>query len=315
MVSRGCESCYAMKQAHRFSGPGKPYAGLTELGPQGPRWNGKIRLVPEALEQPLHWWKPRRVFVNSMSDLFHEDVPFEFIDRVFAVMLCSPRQTFQILTKRPARMLQYMLTDSGFGRSGYIWNAAYKVTGIKVPKGKMPPPFPYPHVWLGVSVENQATADERIPILLQTPAAVRWVSVEPLLGPVDLSRAYLTDKCGGKYPFPSLEDEHRTKYVHLLDWVVVGGESGPCARPCDLAWIRSIKNQCQAAGVPVFIKQLGARWYDQAARVGIRGSVAMRVDNPLWRWIIQQDLKGGDWQDREFPVDLQIREWPRNQTK
>lgn len=303
LVSAGCQNCYAMKTAHRFSKPGMAYEGLTEIGPQGPRWTGKITLVHEAQEEPLHWKTPRRVFVNSMSDLFHEDVPDEFIDQVFAVMLCSPRHTFQILTKRPARMLQYMNTDLGFGRSGYIWNAAYKVKGIKVPKGKMPPQFPYPNVWLGVSIEDQATADDRIPILLQTPTAVRFISAEPLLGPIK----FRWDRW---LPVSGLEQIEREQ-LRTIDWAIIGGESGPGARPCDLAWIRSIKDQCQASDVPVFIKQLGAKWYDLSARCGIKGSIAVGVDDGPWTWVQQDDRKGGDVDDSEFPVDLRVQEWPR----
>lgn len=303
LVSAGCQNCYAMKTAHRFSKPGMAYEGLTEFGPQGPRWNGKITLVQKLLDAPLHWKTPRRVFVNSMSDLFHEDVPFDFIDKVFAVMLCSPRHTFQILTKRPARMLEYMNFDSGFGRTGYIWGAAYKVSGIKVPKGKMPPQFPYPHVWLGVSVEDQATAEARIPLLLQTPAAVHWISAEPLLERVNLDR-YL-----GVY-----EEDLDVGFARVhrgLDWCVIGGESGPGARPCDLSWIRSLKDQCQEAGVKCFVKQLGSKWYDTSARCGIKGSITVGVDDGPWTWVTQENRKGGDVEDSEFPVDLRVRDWPR----
>lgn len=161
-VSHGCEHCYAERQAHRFSGSGQPYEGLTEIGPKGPRWNGKIRLVPELLEEPLRWRKPCRVFVNSMSDLFHEAVPDRFISEVFAVMNTARRHTFQVLTKRPERML----------RLGTDQKLIYAMS----------------NVWLGVSVEDQKTADERIPLLLQTPAAVRFVSAEPLLSHIDLSK-------------------------------------------------------------------------------------------------------------------------------
>ena len=192
LVSAGCANCYAMKQAHRFSKTGQPYAGLTEIGPHGPRWNGNIMLVPEALEEPLRWKTPARVFVNSMSDLFHEDVPDSFIDQVMRAMANTKRHTYQVLTKRPARMLAYL--------SGW-WKRCYQdfETGEYIPVNQCP------HIWFGVSVENQETADERIPLLLQTPAAVRFVSAEPLLGPVDLER-YLVGS-------------------PALDWVIVGGES------------------------------------------------------------------------------------------
>jgi protein gp37 len=278
LVSAGCQNCYAMKQAHRFSGFHQPYEDLTELGPHGPRWTGDIKLVPEAIEQPLTWKKPRRVFVNSMSDLFHEDVPFDFIDKVFGVMGSEEagHHTFQVLTKRPTRMKEYA---ERFTRKGVDFASLF------------------PQVWLGVSVEDQKTADERIPLLLQTPAAVRFISAEPLLGPVDID-LYL----------PCC---HNPKCTELpadlaINWVIVGGESGPGARPCDQVWIRHIKEQCEAAGVSVFIKQLGARSYDSAQALSqeecIDSMVARMHDHIT-------DRKGGDW--TEWPADLKVREYPR----
>lgn len=259
-----------MKQAHRFSGPGQPYEGLTEIGPHGPRWSGSIRLVPEALEMPLHWRKPRRIFVNSMSDLFHEEVPFSFIDQVFAVMSVTPRHTYQILTKRPERMLEVMNRIRSKELLGWA-------------KGV------YSHVWLGVSVEDQATADERIPILLQTPAAVRWISAEPLLGPIKL-------RWDRWLPVSGHEQIEREQ-LRTIDWAILGGESGPGARPCDLQWIRVIAAQCMAAGVKCFVKQLGAN----IAPVTVEnGSVKERL--------FLKDRKGGDIS--EFPIDLRVREFP-----
>ena len=165
MVSHGCTNCYAMKVAHRFSGTGMAYDGLTKMTSAGPVWNGKITLVPKLLDQPLRWRRPRKIFVNSMSDLFHENVPDSFIAQVWNVMQNANHHTFQILTKRPERMLSWV------GKWFRSWP-------------------PLPNVWLGVSTEDQATADERIPLLLKTPAAVRWISAEPLLGPIDI-RQYL----------------------------------------------------------------------------------------------------------------------------
>jgi protein gp37 len=192
----------------------------------------------DRLDQPLRWTKPRKVFVNSMSDLFHEDVPDAFIDRVFAVMALAPQHTFQILTKRAERMREYM--SGRRTRRGDRAVRPHERRAPRIAKGSYS--WPLPNVWLGVSVENQHFADERIPLLLQTPAAVRFISAEPLLGPVDLAH-WLDDIPSGS---------------RRLDWVIVGGESGPGARPFDLAWARSIVQQCQAAGVPVFVKQLGA---------------------------------------------------------
>ena len=178
-----------------------------------------VQCHPERLDQPLHWKKPRKVFVNSMSDLFHPDVPDEFICSVFDVMYEAKQHTFQVLTKRPERMRDFIAGTSGAG-----WNAE-----------------PIPNVWLGVSVENQETADERIPLLLDTPAAVRFVSAEPLLGYVDLREA------------------HRVEIqIPRVDWVITGDESGYKSkrRKTNLDWVRSLRNQCQAAGVPFFLKQL-----------------------------------------------------------
>jgi len=231
-VSEGCRNCYAARVAARFSGEGQPYEGLAEMTPHGPRWTGKVQYVMNALNQPLKWRKPRRIFVNSMSDLFHEAVPDWFIFEVFDVMYRARWHTFQILTKRPERMWEWV-----------TWY--YEKSGIERDV--------YPNVWLGVSVENQRVADERIPLLLQTPAAVRFLSMEPLLGPVDLTN-YLpyqyqaTDEWGA---FTDL-------YVQTgVDWVIVGGESGPGARPMHPDWVRSIRDQCQAAGVAFHFKQWG----------------------------------------------------------
>lgn len=232
-VSEGCWHCYAERFFPRA------YAG---------RKFTEVQCHPERLDQPLKIKKPQKIFVNSMSDLFHEDVQFEFIDKVFAVISCCAQHTFQILTKRPARMLEYMNFDNGFGRTGYIWGAAYKIRGIKPQPGKMPPPFPYVNTWLGVSVEDQRTANERIPILLKTPAAVRWISAEPLLGPIDLVRS---DEIALLQCVQSGATIERG-----LDWVVVGGESGPRARTMEISWANAIREQCALANVPFFMKQL-----------------------------------------------------------
>lgn len=317
LVSEGCRNCYAMKQAHRFNGPGHPYEGLTEMGPNGPRWNGKITLIHDALEQPLHWKKPRRIFVNSMSDLFHEDVPDEFIDKVFAVMALCRQHTFQILTKRPVRMRSY-LHDSGY-RAEMVGIDAEHRSGLDRFEGpeRQRWPFPLPNVWLGVSVENQATADERIPLLLQAPAAVRFVSAEPLLGPVDFDVPWPpdfplgTDPNGDTFDALRFDDCNSLARLGHLDWVIVGGESGPGARACDVAWVRSIKGQCLAADVPVFIKQLGSRPFvvegsRDAQEWSASGASAVMDD---CGGIHAKDKKGGDM--AEWPEDLRVREWPR----
>lgn len=287
-VSDGCRNCYAIRQAHRFGGPGMPYEGLTQVGPGGPNWTGKIRLVPDVLDDPLRWRKPERVFVNSMSDLFHSEVPFDFIDKVFAVMALAPQHKFQILTKRPERMRDYMNAadrDEAIGHEAmYLYEkfggrgdcslAAGLIHGPdKVSNHPAipshPKAWPLPNVWLGVSVENQKAADERVPPLIDTPAAVRFLSCEPLLGPLDLG-SYLilpmpiTDEWGELVDVGS---------VRWIDWVIVGGESGPGARPMHPEWARSLRDQCQAAGVAYFFKQWGA-WSPNDIGLGTKGFVA-----------------------------------------
>lgn len=234
-VSEGCRNCYAAGVAARFSGPGMPYEGLAEMTPHGPNWTGKIKLVPDKLEQPLEWKRPRKIFVNSMSDLFHESVPFDYIDQVFVVMALAKQHTFQILTKRPERMVEWFNRDPAD-----VDDALFPFRAKR---------WPLPNVWLGVSVENQKAVDERIRHLLQTPAAVRFLSMEPLLGEVNL-------EFNVQFEHPDNEG-YGVDAIKGLDWVIVGGESGPHARPMHPDWARDIRDQCQAAGVPFFFKQWG----------------------------------------------------------
>ena len=219
-VSEGCRHCYA----ERIAG----------------------RLVP------LHWRKPRRVFVNSMSDLFHENAPDEWIDQAFAVMALCPQHTFQALTKRPKRMLDWVRKNSTGGR---IFHLASQIDPKKY--GAVSGSWPLPNVWLGVSVEHQEAADARIPLLLQTPAAVRFISAEPLLGRVDL---HLPDQ--EAYPL-----KMRPVAIQRIHWVICGGESGPGARPMHPDWARSLRDQCRAANVPFFFKQWG-EWLPEGIEVG-----------------------------------------------
>ncbi|MBI1243795.1 MAG: DUF5131 family protein [Alphaproteobacteria bacterium] len=241
IVSKGCTNCFAMKMAARLEAMGQAkYAGLTMPSKAGPVWTGNIGVAAgRPFTQPLRWNRPRRVFVNSMSDLFHEGVSDDTIDKVFAIMALTPQHTYQVLTKRPERARAYLSVDRRRAIMAAIANLApfagddalVIYTDIKLGER-----WPLPNGWLGVSVEDQATADERIPLLLDTPAAVRWISAEPLLGPVEL-----------------------TQYGSArLDWVVVGGESGPGARAMHPDWPRSLRDQCAAAGVPFLFKQHGA---------------------------------------------------------
>lgn len=278
-VSEGCRNCYAERVASRFSGPGMPYEGLAQVTPSGPRWTGQVRLVEEHLEDPIRWKKPRRIFVNSMSDLFHEGLSDAQIDRVFAVMAMSPHHTFQVLTKRPERMLEYLTAPIGFSlrRKGRVYSTADEMRA-QLPRTQQRQidtqrrEWPLPNVWLGTSAEDQKTADQRIPLLLQTPAAVRFISAEPLLGPIDLTRVAFRDN--GKNPshwdyecwwldalagaqYKGDQNGDVDVEINRLDWVIVGGESGPGARPMHPNWPIAIRDQCQDASVPFFFKQHG----------------------------------------------------------
>lgn len=251
-VSDGCQNCYAERMAARFCGPGQPYEGLVKRVNRHPVWTGNIKLVPEMLDQPLRWKKPRRIFVNSMSDLFHESVPMGFVVQVFAVMALAHHHTFQVLTKRPERMRD-ILCSPGF--ANWVFDSAHKIASELRYRTVLVYEWPRSNIWIGVSCENQATADERIPPLLHTPAAVRWISAEPLLGPIDLRAS--TYGAGLERPSPRIQVRQLSHPAAALDWVIVGGESGPNARPMHPDWARSLRDQCRAAGVPFFMKQMG----------------------------------------------------------
>lgn len=251
VVSPGCTNCYAMRLAGTRQKHHPSREGLTQDTKAGPVWTGDVRFNEQWLDQPLRWTKPRRIFVCAHGDLFAEAVPDEWIDRVFAVMALAPQHTFQVLTKRAERMRDYSRT---------VTLARLMTGSVDLPAPSIPAPaWPLPNVWLGVSAEDQARADERIPLLLDTPAAVRFISAEPLLGSIDLGSYMGEAICGSTW-----EDEHGVERCDItgkpcagLDWVIVGGESGPGARPMHPDWARSLRDQCQAAGVPFFFKQWG----------------------------------------------------------
>lgn len=255
VVSPGCTNCYAMRDAARIvrcsegAGRASHYEGTIEPSKAGPVWTGKVALAPDRIvTTPLSWRRPRRIFVNSMGDLFHESVPDEWIDRVFAVMALAPQHTFQVLTKRSARMREY-LSGEALRRVARAANRIRTVDGLIG--------WPLPNVWLGVTAEDQTRANERIPDLLATPAAVRFVSCEPMLGPVDLRNVSPADK----YEIDVLSgyDFDQGLVGPRLDWVICGGESGPNARPMHPDWARGLRDQCAAAGVPFHFKQWGKR--------------------------------------------------------
>ena len=249
-VSPGCDHCYAARMATRLAGR----AGYPADNPFA------VTCHPDKLDQPLHWRKPCRVFVCSMGDLFHPDVPDSFIDQVFAIMAACPQHTFQVLTKRPERMVKYL---HNYGHA-HLWDRIYAAARTlpehKVLKRNLLniqyfPAWPLPNVWLGVTCEDQQRADERIPLLLQCPAAVRFVSCEPLLGPVDLGiRCNVPGMDCVDCPAPECSLRGNERQV---DWVICGGETGPGARPMHPDWARSLRDQCKAAGVAFFFKQWG----------------------------------------------------------
>jgi protein gp37 len=257
-VSAGCDGCYAIRTARRLAGNpdpkvSLPYAGLVHRDDTGQLdWTGRVNLVPDRLDQPLRWRKPRRIFVNSQSDLFHDAVPMGYIEDVFAVMAAARQHTFQLLTKRHARM-RNLLNQGAFWANVYDkWRIQYG--GARADNWAKP----LPNVHLGVSAENQQWADIRIPALLATPAAVRWLSCEPLLGEIDLSKHLHVRPIGANLTDAALTPAGaRACGLPALDWVVVGGESGPGARPMDPDWARSLRDECQAAGIAYNFKQFG----------------------------------------------------------
>jgi protein gp37 len=410
-VSEGCRNCYAERIAARFSLPGNTFHGFAVRTPEGPRWTGEVTLLVDRLDQPLSWKLPRRVFVNSMSDLFHEHLGDDDISQVFAIMALCPQHTFQILTKRAERMRDYvqeMSTDPD--AYCFAWARQYlRGDGRRTPELRSET-WPLPNVWLGVSVEDQGRADERIPLLLQTPAAIRFISAEPLLGPIDLRRwlSGYSEECGslrlsgrpdgragdrrgradlasvgaarepmdrsddgsavqtaesrarqglperqgdgrpeasdgagastGLAPlqradsgWPDRESRERhqigqqadesdagdafgadeacderarlrpnSQSSQRLSWVIVGGESGPGARPFNIEWARSILAECKSAGVAAFMKQVGAKpdgWWTN--ELGPRfNRHALTLDK----------AHGGN--PSEWPPDLNVRQFP-----
>ena len=295
VVSPGCTNCYAMRLAGTRMNHHPSRAGLTIQSKAGPVWTGDVRLNEEWLTQPLRWSRPRMIFVCAHGDLFHESVPDEWIDRVFAVMALAPQHTFQVLTKRAQRMRVYFAART----EGDPWAEAADAIGNLLgtthhPAALEPKDMPLQNVWLGVSVEDQRRADERIPELLETPAALRWLSAEPLLGPIDLEkidvaawmRTYRSGSDIGQHPYdPDMRWPLLAPFEHMqsgwsspgLDWVVVGGESGPGARPMHPDWPRAIRDQCERAGVPFFFKQWG-EWAVDRLRPGSDLGGDMRAD-------------------------------------
>lgn len=276
----GCLNCYAARTALR-----RPASGLAVMRDSGPRWTGKVGLVEKHLMDPLHWRKPQKIFVNSMSDLFHESLPDEAIDHVFAVMALCPQHTFQVLTKRSGRMLDYLSKANHY-------EARRRVQDLLDPSGRDPSGvamklfkrWPLPNVWLGVSVENRATL-ERLYDLGRVPAAVRFISYEPALEAVgDFRLPHFA--CNMGLPNP--------------DWIIVGGESGHGARPFDIQWARDTIEVCKLGRIACFVKQVGSQPIDPS--IGYWPKIGHTSRPHL------DDRKGGDWS--EWPEDLRVRQFP-----
>lgn len=291
IVSPGCTNCYAMKMAGRIEamnidarpghGTARQYEGTTARINGNAVWTGKLARAPrETLRAPLKRKKPTTYFVNSMGDLFHDGCPDEWIDQVFAIMALCPQHTFQVLTKRAARMLDYC---NRFKNHVTITSreGGYGLKQMAIEPGALTMGWPLPNVWLGVSTERQQEADERIPLLLRTPAARRFISAEPLLGFIDANLWMRT--------------------IPALDWVIVGGESGPSARPMHPGWARALRDQCNLARVPFFFKQWGT-WHprhDDDEREGI-AETCLAINGAISRGDV---LEGGGERPRWIAMD------------
>jgi protein gp37 len=273
VVSPGCANCYAMRWAATRMKNHPSREGLARMHNGHPQWTGEVSLNKKVSLEPVKWSRPRRIFVCAHGDLFHESVPDHWIDFVFNVMFLAPQHTYQVLTKRPARMREYMqiVLDETEEQTAYRFAVSMLHAGLEnTPKDKLPLiQWPPPNAWLGTSVEDQERAEERIPLLLETPAAIRWLSCEPLLGPVDLSEWLVCPnwsddipmdmttglrECCAKCDFTGIAG---FEGLPIVDWVVVGGESGPGARPMHPTWARSLRDQCDRAGVAFHFKQWG----------------------------------------------------------
>jgi protein gp37 len=288
--AKGCLNCYAARFSARglpgLLSPttGEPFARILQ---SGPRWTGKVELIDSQLALPMKWRKPKRIFVNSMSDLFHEALTITDQERIFRVMLSASQHTYQILTKRPEMMAL---------RVPIIMN---RIFGMH---WKMPD-----FIWLGVSVEDQKTANERIPLLLRTPAARRFVSYEPALGPVNFNEIVRRLTGDSSEVCSCLDGDDGfglNARREKLDQIIIGGESGPKARPFDIQWARNTIRQCREGGVPVWVKQLGPNPYDSHAFEAFPGA-----EKEYALAHVMKNRAGAD--PSEWPEDLRVQEHPR----
>jgi protein gp37 len=310
-VSPGCEGCYAEHQNVTCgTNPGRNGTGQRYAADKLPLV--ELFLDEKTLLAPLHWKRPRLIFPCSMTDWMADFVPDEWRDKMLAVMALTPQHTYLTLTKRADRQQKFLSRDP----EDRIDDICHEFPGSLNETWHYPAQWPLPNLWLGTSAEDQKRADERIPELLQTPAAVRWVSAEPLLEAIDLNHLHLEENF---VEIDALNGTHGVYRPHggkspRLDWIVVGGESGPGARPFNIEWARQIIAQGKAARVPVFVKQLGAvpvmdekTW--RAAPTTRMLSAKNHLGAPEGTVpILMNDAKGGDIEN--FPKELQVREYP-----
>ena len=326
-ISAGCDNCYALTMAARLKAMGSAkYQTDGDPRTSGPGFG--LTVHEDVLSLPFKWRKPKRIFVNSMSDLFHDQVPDAFLDEVFGVMAVAHAlygHTFQVLTKRHSRMRSYLTQTLRTLPGGYIGSTRKAIAGAahrwaidRINAGALSDAiehgtgWPLPGVWIGVSVEDQKWADIRIPALLETPAAVRWLSCEPLLGPVRLADVQMpqwghagSHNGVGTADCPrALHHHHDARCKHPIDWLVVGGESGPGSRPMHPDWARSLRDECRRAGVPFFLKQHGQ--YSAAWGEPTVGDIWLARDGATAEW------KPGDGHTRQG-VSGEFR-WPSTGT-
>jgi protein gp37 len=328
-ASPGCEHCYAEAMARRF-----PW-GAKVTSKKG-RWNGKVELLDAKLGDPLRWREPSLVFVNSVSDLFHPAVPFDFVAAVFGVMAAARKHTFQVLTKRPERMAQFFAwlqcewlearSSSGYNprsTQADLCTAAAISHGVK-PGGPLitasvTAMWPLPNVWLGATAEDQLRLDDRWGYLNHCPAAVRFLSLEPMLGPIDLDRKLgRWSECPACGEGVKLDEDGccatcgEDAYRWGVDWVIVGGESGPRARPCDARWIRNVVAKCRKAEVPCFVKQLGRyalggpRDIEEVNAIREKREIRRGCPDGTWRLALDGEAR----LPALWPHDLRVQEYP-----
>lgn len=341
--SSGCDNCYAITFAARQLSP--QYVGLTKIRPAGssrpgPDWTGEVRLVPQRMGEPLKWRKPQRVFVNSMSDLFHPQVPFEYIASVYGIMACCPQHTFIIATKQLARAVEFfawLRQRAGTLEGGYYtallveagkhidpdrWERLMEDTGFEQDLAECET-WPLPNVHLLASIEDQATAEKRIPDLLKCDAWVHGVSYEPALGPVDLTKldiGTLCEQCGKTITLDAMSGpsyhcgcgSELAAMTGTLKWVVPGGESGSKARDFNVLWMHEQIKVCADHEVAIFCKQIGARPYSGSLKAGMlthsRGRWFDHLQDGRTVTYSITDPKGG--KIHEWPPELQVRQYP-----